>query len=175
MTNKPNPYAHILRAIVDAKQIQWQNGNDKWADEKVVVVLYEIAREEFKPERYRVAPDTVTINSIEVPAPEKVAPAHGTMYWTFTPFGGARVTTWLSDEEDYHALKNGFVWLTEADAKAAFDAVTKPLREYVSGVQHDLHNPQPNPRAHEDVAAAEPQHDNLWRLLGEHHLAPSTY
>jgi len=134
MSNKPNPYAHVLLGIAAGKQIQWQNGDGEWAVQcQGRALLHEIARGEFKPERYRVAPDTVTINGIEVPAPEKVAPANGSKYWSLSSFGGSRITTWFGGEENRHALHNGLIWLTEADARAAFDALTKPLREYVSG------------------------------------------
>ena len=63
-------------------------------------------------------PRTITINGIDVPAPELVAPAEGTQYWWPDLFSGVRVTygTWYNDEYDNQALVRGIVHLTEAAA-----------------------------------------------------------
>ena len=63
-------------------------------------------------------PRTITINGIDVPSPEVVAPAVGTRYWWPDLFGGVMSTysTWYNDEQDKQALARGIVHLTEAAA-----------------------------------------------------------
>lgn len=77
---------------------------------------------------------TVTINGVEVPAPEKAALAEDTEYWSARAYTGEPIVMeWIGSTEDHNALKNGTVWLTEDDAQAALDAMLKPLREYARG------------------------------------------
>lgn len=133
MANATNPYSHVLLGISVGKQIQWKSSSGRWHNVTDEIVLREISDEDSPPDRYRVAPNTILINGIEVPVPEKVAPSVGAVYWTIGPFLGAQTVTWIGDEDDYYAFNNGLVWLTEADVRAAFDALTKPLREYVGG------------------------------------------
>ena len=63
-------------------------------------------------------PSTITINGIDVPSPEVVAPAVGTRYWWPDLFGGVMGTysTWYNDEQDNQALARGIVHLTEEAA-----------------------------------------------------------
>ena len=63
-------------------------------------------------------PRTITINGIDVPAPEVVAPAVGTRYWWPDLFGGVICTysTWYNDKQDKQALARGIVHLTKAAA-----------------------------------------------------------
>lgn len=77
---------------------------------------------------------TVTINGVEVPAPEKAALAEDTEYWSARAYTGEPIAMeWIGSTEDHNALKNGTIWLAEADARAALDAMLKPLREYARG------------------------------------------
>lgn len=78
---------------------------------------------------------TVTFNAIEVPAPEKTAPANGVTYWTPTILeegGSITEVVWDGGWYDRARLRAGLVWLTKVDALAALDAMLKPLREYVA-------------------------------------------
>lgn len=61
---------------------------------------------------------TITINGIDVPAPEVVPPAVGTLYWRPYLFNEWKVTCgrWYNDEQDNLALARGLVHLTEEAA-----------------------------------------------------------
>ena len=63
-------------------------------------------------------PRTITINGIDVPAPEVVAPADGTKYWypNLVFEDGALPAHWYSDGFDNQALARGLVHLTEEAA-----------------------------------------------------------
>ena len=63
-------------------------------------------------------PRTITINGIDVPSPEVVAPAVGTRYWWPDLFGGVMSTysTWYNDKQDKQALARCIVHLTEEAA-----------------------------------------------------------
>lgn len=90
--------------------------------------------DEFKRVGYAVTRLGTTINGVEVPAPEKAALAEDTEYWSARAYTGEPIAMeWIGSTEDHNALKNGAVWLAEADARAALDAMLKPLREYARG------------------------------------------
>jgi len=80
-------------------------------------------------ERLRRKPRTVTVNGIEVPAPMREAPKMGTIYWTITAAypDGVLKKSWGNSPMDLRRLNAGFVWATEADARAAFEAISKAL------------------------------------------------
>ncbi len=61
---------------------------------------------------------TITINGIDVPAPEVVAPADNTEYWWPDLFAeqGFSSSCWYSDDYDNRALARGLVHLTEEAA-----------------------------------------------------------
>lgn len=63
-------------------------------------------------------PCTITINGIDVPAPEVVAPADGTTYWCpdLPSEKGVTHVQWCNDDFDNRALARGIVHLTEAAA-----------------------------------------------------------
>lgn len=60
----------------------------------------------------------ITINGIDVPAPEVVAPADGTTYWCpdLPSEKGVTPVQWCNDDFDNRALARGIVHLTEAAA-----------------------------------------------------------
>lgn len=82
MSAKPHPYAHILTAIAQGLNVQWQNSYGDWHEQDYNITLSEISVEHYSPDRYRVAPRTITINGHEVPEPLRELPAEGaTVYW----------------------------------------------------------------------------------------------
>lgn len=82
MTTTPHPYAHILNAIAEGKNVQWQESSGEWANQSPTATLLEISNQEFSPARYRVHAKTIRINGREVPEPLRVMPPNGTkVYW----------------------------------------------------------------------------------------------
>jgi len=65
---KKHQYAELLHAIADGHKIQIL-GATEWRDLRIAAVLYSISRPDFDVTRYRVKPDTVTVNGVECVAP----------------------------------------------------------------------------------------------------------
>ena len=61
-------YAELLHAIADGHKIQIL-GAAEWRDIYTAAVLHSISRPDFDVTRYRVKPDTVTVNGVECAAP----------------------------------------------------------------------------------------------------------
>jgi len=81
-TPTPHPYAHILRAIADGLNVQWQDSAGDWCHQSPTATLLEISDQEYGPARYRVHAKTIKINGHEVPEPLRVMPTEDTMvYW----------------------------------------------------------------------------------------------
>ena len=59
-----HPYADILIAIAEGKEVQWQMSNGKWAHQSPEGTLAEICSNAYDPERYRIKPATITINGV---------------------------------------------------------------------------------------------------------------
>lgn len=68
---KKHQYAEILHAIADGKEIQTL-GITEWESVYIPTVLHCMSLASFNPDRYRVKPDTITVNGIECEAPTKV-------------------------------------------------------------------------------------------------------
>ncbi len=69
---------------------------------------------------------TVVIDGVELVAPEMVAPADDTEYYTECPNGTVEEWVWGSDNfDDVEALKNAKVFLTSEDCQAMADAQRK--------------------------------------------------
>lgn len=81
MSTKPHPYAHILTAIGQGLNVQWQNSFGEWHEQDYNITLSEISQEHYPPDRYRVAPRTLTINGHEVPEPLRELPGDGLVYY----------------------------------------------------------------------------------------------
>lgn len=110
-----------LRAALDGKTVQWRNKatgpNGDWRDAKNfrndVVILSQ-------PEMFevRIKPDVIVVNGIEVPAPEKEAPAYGSEY--YVPNCSHEecyyTTTWFGSELDKRRLERGVVHLVPQNA-----------------------------------------------------------
>ena len=72
--------------------------------------------------KYRRKPKVILINGYEVPEPCREPLHSGQKFWIVNPFKGPQWFTWDGSEEDFHALKNGFVLLTEEAAEKHFNA-----------------------------------------------------
>jgi len=64
-----HPYAHILIAIAEGKEIQWNKSQGGWETQSPDDTLHEITHGEYSPERYRIKPATILINGVECEAP----------------------------------------------------------------------------------------------------------
>ena len=72
--------------------------------------------------KYRRKPKTILINGHEVPEPCREPLRSGQKFWTVNPFTGPQGFTWDGSKEDFHALKSGFVHLTEEAAETHYEA-----------------------------------------------------
>ena len=68
------------------------------------------------------APETLKIGEYEVPEPCREPLRSGQKFWTVNPFMGPQRFTWDGSKEDLHALKSGFVLLTEEAAEKHYEA-----------------------------------------------------
>ena len=62
------------------------------------------------------------LGEYEVPKPCREPLRSGQEFWIVNPFRGPEWFTWDGSKEDFHALKNGFVLLTEEAAEKHFNA-----------------------------------------------------
>lgn len=74
-------------------------------------------------------PKTITINGVEVPGPERVAPENGTEYHVIDLVLGSLCPTWDNDSDDRKYLELGIVYLNERDCIAATNALRNALKE----------------------------------------------
>ena len=120
-----HPYAQILRWIADGERIQERR--KEWCDCDNGTLLYMIANVEADvPENYRLAPRTIFVNGVEVPAPEKVAPKLRYGYFVPNPNGEDDLLedhVWSNSEYDIEMLKRGLVYLNKEDAIARAKAM----------------------------------------------------
>lgn len=70
---KEHPYAEILHAIADGKQIQYRDDLGCWVNTHERAIITELHNGRGL-DRYRVKPPTILINGIEVPAPLREIP-----------------------------------------------------------------------------------------------------
>ncbi len=117
-----------LQAVQAGKRMEWRwkwgvmNWND-WVPSEtahprwLVNELYEIrevTRQQYIPE-------------CDVPRALEVAPEDAVMVWTISPFwkDGVYQFPWVGSEYTHIiALENGCLWATEADARAAWEAMS---------------------------------------------------
>lgn len=74
---------------------------------------------------FRLAPRSIMVNGVEVPAPETVEPEIGTRYYLPHPSKGSRYTSevWDAAEFDVGALEDGLVYLDKESAIARAKAM----------------------------------------------------
>lgn len=129
-------YAAILRAIADGKVVQWfQPGPGIWVDQAQDLTLKEIAHGNYNVDSYRVKPEPININGVEVPKPEADRlPYDATYYYpSLSAYGElSRASRWLDGEDDRTLLSRGLVHLTreaaETHAKALLSFTEQPCQ-----------------------------------------------
>ena len=129
----PHPAADLLRAIADGKQMQELyfpgiNHPGNWCDCDADRALNRISR---GVEQYvRIKPYTVLINGIECPAPMRVEPEQGSLYYAPTPTREVKFTPWgwSNDASDRRFFAEGLCFATAEDAAAAARAMIAPLK-----------------------------------------------
>lgn len=89
------------------------------------VTVREINEFSKSPFEYRLAPRTILVNGVEVPAPEKEAPADGAEYFVpqFLDIGAYEALYWKQDELDARLLERGLVYLDKESAIARAKAM----------------------------------------------------
>jgi hypothetical protein len=76
-------------------------------------------------------PKTITINGVKVPAPERVAPEVGTVYYAIEIFGRDQYIElpWNADSVDFRTLERGLLHLNKENCLAAANALLNALKE----------------------------------------------
>ena len=121
---KPHKYKDLIIAWANGEDIQyWSDELQSWRD---------LCQPNFNFDgKFRVKPKTISINGVEVPAPEQQALDTGTIYYmpsllNSTLFG---CCSWDNDGEDKRTLSRGLVHLTkeaaEQHAKALLSFTSK--------------------------------------------------
>lgn len=82
-TIAPHPYAHVLHAIAEGREIQFRWPNGEIEDVPIAEVLMVIVGgKAAAPDEFLVKPLTITINGFKVPEPLREMPPDGTVvYW----------------------------------------------------------------------------------------------
>ena len=116
--------AEILRAIADGKKVQYQKFNPPgWEpfQNADTVQCWKLLKGG-SPVKWRIAPETIMIGEHEVPEPCREPLRSGQKFWVVNPFTGPLWFIWNNSVEDFHALKSGFVHLTEEAAEKHYEA-----------------------------------------------------
>lgn len=123
MSNTPHPKAEILRAIADGKIVQRRNAlyiKDDWFDDDNPLVY--LTDDTFE---WRIKPETIDINGIEVPCPVREPLRYGQIY--YTPRIRDEVLyaelKWNDDNIDRRLLERGLIHLTKESAIAHAEAL----------------------------------------------------
>lgn len=114
----------LLQAIIDGKKFEYLNNSAQaWRNCHDSYVLAGLANDT-PPSNYRIKPETVMINDYEVPAPLRVAPAMGTLYW-YERASGSDFTSWSEWDDhtfDRMLLARGIMHATKEAAAASCKA-----------------------------------------------------
>lgn len=113
--------ANMLRALADGKRMQvvdktLASGNrwDITTLDNFMLFISDAHRYEV-----RIKPDVIVVNGIEVPAPEKVAPASGASYWVALPTeecGASAIRHWRESKYEFQWIEFGIVHLDPESA-----------------------------------------------------------
>jgi len=80
---------------------------------------------------YSIAPSFILVNGVKVPAPVRVMPERGTVYY-YPYLADDTGTDWQrcgSGDDDAYALRNGVMHLTEAAAREHYEALILPSKQ----------------------------------------------
>ena len=116
----------LLQALIDGKELQWGiKGHWKDLNNRDALLLLSQKATDRTGIGIRTKPDTIMINKIEVPAPERTAPATGIEYFVLNAShesGFFKANCGGSLFED-RLLQRGQVWLKEGDIKQVVKAL----------------------------------------------------
>lgn len=160
MTKQEHKYAQVLRWLADGEKIQADvNG---WTTLNEISVLRLILTGTHN--KFRLAPHTICVNGVEVPAPEKVAPEKGSTY--YIPDVGVDTFyykhKWLNDRFDLKNLERGLVYLNKEDAIARAKAMLLTTEESQEARIAELESAHPGElMTNEQIEAIEKQ---VWDL-----------
>lgn len=118
--------SHLQGEKVEAKGLDgvWRSMRDATGELPMAVIYLQDSA--FSKCEFRLAPRTILVNGVEVPAPESVAPAQGTVYYTphVTREPGYNEETWdRAAGFDLRVLEHGLVYLNKEDAIARAKAM----------------------------------------------------
>lgn len=119
-------YADVLRAIADGKRVQYFGAVSKaWEYVAPEEAMEWIADRLYRPDELRIAPDTITINGREVPAPVRGEPEHGTPLWVARPAAIDLIGyfSWGGSTYERGLIKRGLIHLTEEAARQHAEAL----------------------------------------------------
>ena len=115
--------AEILRAIADGKKVQYRKCHPLgWEpfQNAGTGLCWKLLKGGSRVE-WRIAPETIMIGEYEVPEPCREPLRTGQKFWIVSPFTGPQECTWDGSKEVHHALKSGFVLLTEEAAEKHYE------------------------------------------------------
>jgi hypothetical protein len=89
--------------------------------------LVEIADNEYPTECYRVAPNCISFNGIDIPRPLAVKPTVGEVYfyWDMHTHRGYEEDRWDDFQTDENRYDSRLIWAKESDAMEAVAAIRK--------------------------------------------------
>ncbi len=121
MTKQEHKYAQVLRWLADGEKIQVNvNGWTTLSEEGVLRHILTGTHNEF-----RLAPRTILVNGVEVPAPERVAPEEDSEYFNPNVFMDEMFSNeeWIGSASNFRELERGLVYLRKEDAIARAKAM----------------------------------------------------
>lgn len=116
--NTQHAYAEILHAIADGKKIQYlESSQNKWFGISRESVLLELSRHHCR-HQFRIKPEVILINGIEVPKPCDKQLDEGQQYFypCIEASDSCTGVKWNNDIYDERLLKRGIVHLTKEAA-----------------------------------------------------------
>lgn len=120
-TKTPHPYADILRAIADGKQVQFLSNASVqlWEDTEPGEALREISITKYPPSDYRIKPKTIRIGEYDVPEPLRAAPVKDAEYFRFDlgSEGWVHSTQWGDYDCEVRWLQRGILHSTKEAAE----------------------------------------------------------
>lgn len=130
----PHPYAELLRAIADGKELQFENSFGEWIEQNSKDALHEFVAKDYMPNRYRVKPATITVNGIKVPEPVREPLSIVDKYYMPDFLHSSLITEcqWAGSIYDAAALRSGVVHLTKEAARAHAEAMIAPSKRGVA-------------------------------------------
>lgn len=118
----------FFKAASKGRLLRLQVNDDMgcWQPLEVVKVDNRVYLPTFDPRvKYRIAPETIMVNGIEVEAPEKEQLPLDTLYWAASAVdrGFALASRWTNHPLDHMRLDRGLIYLSESPAVARAKAM----------------------------------------------------